>query len=248
MKILKTIYSVYCAVFFFSLFFVLFPFFVLFIQRDKWHYMGHFLNRLWAVTFFTMVFQPSTIVRHFKRKKNQAYVYCSNHTSYLDIPALAFAIPGHFLFVGKASLGKVPMFGYMFRNLYISVNRKSNKGLYQTLEDSCKAIDKNRSVAMFPEATIPQDGWPKMIPFKDGPFRIAIEKQIPVVPVTFPYNWIILPNNGGFLPNRHEMVIVIHEAIETKGMTMANVEELKQKTFDIINAELKKYNKNLIND
>jgi 1-acyl-sn-glycerol-3-phosphate acyltransferase len=207
--------------------------------------MGHFLNRLWAVTFFTMVFQPSTIVSHFKRKKNQAYVYCSNHTSYLDIPALAFAVPGHFLFVGKASLGKVPMFGYMFRNLYISVDRSSQKARYQTLEDSYRAIDKNRSIAIFPEGTIPTSSWPKMIPFKDGPFRIAIEKQIPIVPVTFPYNWIILPVNGGFLPNRHEMVIVIHEPIETKGMTLDNVPELKQKTFDIINAELKKYNKHL---
>ena len=207
--------------------------------------MGHFLNRLWAVTFFTMVFQPSTIVSHFKRKKNQAYVYCSNHTSYLDIPALAFAIPGHFLFVGKASLGKVPMFGYMFRNLYISVDRSSQKARYQTLEDSYRAIDKNRSIAIFPEGTIPTSSWPKMISFKDGPFRIAIEKQIPIVPVTFPYNWIILPVNGGFLPNRHEMVIVIHEPIETKGMTLDNVPELKQKTFDIISAELKKYNKHL---
>jgi 1-acyl-sn-glycerol-3-phosphate acyltransferase len=207
--------------------------------------MGHFLNRLWAVTFFTMVFQPSTIISHFKRKKNQAYVYCSNHTSYLDIPALAFALPGHFLFVGKASLAKVPMFGYMFRNLYVAVDRTSQKSRYKTLQDSYDAIDKNRSIAIFPEGTIPHDGWPKMISFKDGPFRIAIEKQIPIVPVTFPYNWIILPNNGGFLPNRHEMVIVIHDSIETKGMTLDHVQELKQKTFDIINAELKKYNKQL---
>jgi 1-acyl-sn-glycerol-3-phosphate acyltransferase len=207
--------------------------------------MGHFCNRLWAVTFFTMVFQPTTIIRHFKRKKNQAYVYCSNHTSFLDIPALAHALTGHFLFVGKASLGKVPMFGYMFRNLYISVDRSSQKARYKTLEDSFKAVDKNRSIAIFPEGTIPSSHWPKMIPFKDGPFRIAIEKQIPIVPVTFPYNWIILPVNGGFLPVRHEMVIVIHEAIETKGMNMDDVPALKQKTFDIINNELKKYNKHL---
>jgi 1-acyl-sn-glycerol-3-phosphate acyltransferase len=110
------------------------------------------------------------------------------------------------------------------------------------LEAAYKAIDKNRSIAIFPEGTIPKDGWPKMISFKDGPFRIAIEKQIPIVPVTFPYNWIILPNNGGFLPNRHLMAIIIHEPIETTGMTLANLEELKEKTFNIINAELKKYN------
>jgi 1-acyl-sn-glycerol-3-phosphate acyltransferase len=245
MKLLKTIYSVYCAVFFFSLFFIIFPFFVLFIQRDQWHFMGHYLNRLWAQTFFHCVFQPYKIDFRFKQDKNQTYVYCPNHTTYLDIPALAFAIPGHFLFVGKASLGKIPMFGYMFRNLYISVDRTSKKGMYQTLDAAYEAIDKKRSIAIFPEGTIPRDGWPKMIPFKDGPFRIAIEKQIPIVPVTFPYNWIILPNNGGFLPNRHLMTIIVHEPIETTGMTVNDVESLKQKTFAIIDTELKKYNKHL---
>jgi len=79
-----------------------------------------------------------------------------------------------------------------------------------------------------------------MARFKDGPFRIAIEKQIPVVPVTIPYNWIILPDDGKFLLNKRErkVKIIFHEPIETKGLKMSDMEDLKQKTFEIIDSEL----------
>ena len=238
-KIFRYIYAFWCLFWFVTVFMLIFPFFVLFIQNEKWHAKGHFLNKLWAYTVFGACFLPTRVEFQFKRKKGQPYVYCPNHTSYLDIPSLCYALPGYFMFVGKASLTKVPLFGYMFKNLYIPVDRHRLKDRYNTMVKALEAVDKGRSLAIFPEGTIPKGNHPTMIPFKDGPFRIAVEKQIPIVPVTISYNWIILPDNGMFIPNRRLMKTVIHEPIETKGMTVDDIEYLKRLTFETIDNQLK---------
>jgi 1-acyl-sn-glycerol-3-phosphate acyltransferase len=107
---------------------------------------------------------------------------------------------------------------------------------------SYEMLDQGISVAVFPEGTIPKDKGYQMIPFKEGAFRMAIEKQVPIVPITIPYNWFILPDDGVFIPNRHLMKMIIHEPIETKGMNIDQIQELSDKTYAIIQNELIKQN------
>ncbi|MBX9850702.1 MAG: 1-acyl-sn-glycerol-3-phosphate acyltransferase [Cytophagaceae bacterium] len=240
---LRKLYRLWCVFWFILVFLLLFPFFVLFIQKKSWHKHGHFLNKIWAHIVFNAVFLPRDIEYRFRPQKNKAYVYCANHASYFDIPCLAYVLEGHFLFIGKASLMKVPLFGYMFRGLYIAVDRESKMSKYKTMVQCAEALSNNISIAIFPEGTIPRTNTPQLIPFKEGAFRVAIEKQIPIVPVTFPYNWIILPDDGKFLPKRHLMKVIVHDAIETKGMTIDDIEALKEKTFNVIDKEIRKYNK-----
>ncbi|HEX8549072.1 MAG TPA: lysophospholipid acyltransferase family protein [Cytophagaceae bacterium] len=240
-KILRTLYKIQVWTCFIVFFLLLYPFFVLFIQRDSWKAKGHFLNKIWAYSVFGYCFLPCEVIFHFKPKKKTPYIYCSNHNSYLDIPSLCYALPGYFKFIGKAALTKVPLFGYMFRNLYIPVDRHNKRSKYETMQMSFQAIDEGRGLAIFPEGTIPKGNHPHMIPFKDGPFRIAIEKKAPIVPVTLPYNWIILPDDGTYTPNRHLMKVIVHEPIETTHMTLDDVGALKNKTYNIIRDELKKH-------
>src|SRR4051812_28165759 len=117
----RQVYRYWCLFWFVLVFLLLFPFFALFIQNKKWHKYGHFLNKLWAIIVFRACLLPTKIEYRFKPNKKQNYVYCVNHSSYMDIPSLAYGISGHFLFVGKASLAKIPLFGYMFTSLYVSV-------------------------------------------------------------------------------------------------------------------------------
>ena len=100
------------------------------------------------------------------------------------------------------------------------------------------ALDRGISVVIFPEGTIPQKGLPKMIPFKDGPFRIAIEKKVPVVPVTMPYNRKILPDDGKYLIKPGRAKVIIHQPIETKGMSLKDIGRLKKEVFEIIEKQL----------
>lgn len=247
MTITQHLYRAWVVFWFIIAFLCLYPFFVLFIQRESWKKYGHFCNKIWAHVVFFLCRLPVKLEWRYKPDPNKSYVYCPNHSSYLDIPTLCYSLPGYSVFVGKASLAKVPLFGYMFRNLYIPVDRKNSKSKYNTIQMGFEMIDKGRSLSIFPEGTIPKSHGPVMIPFKDGPFRIAVEKQIPIIPITIPYNWIILPDDGKFLPRRHLMKTIIHEPLETKGLTADDIPELKAKVFAIIEAELKKHNPDITN-
>jgi len=77
--------------------------------------------------------------------------------------------------------------------------------------------------------------------FKDGAFRAAVEKQIPVVPVTIPFNWIILPDDNKFLLNRRKAKIIVHKPIIVDRTDSIAVNFVKEETFKVINGELRKY-------
>ena len=108
------------------------------------------------------------------------------------------------------------------------------------MKQSQEAIDNGKSLVIYPEGGIMTKKEPVMGKFKDGAFRTAIEKQIPVVPVTIPYNWIILPPYE-FLVWRGRIKVIFHEPIETTGLTLNDVDMLKEKVFTVINEELKKH-------
>ncbi|MDB5271931.1 MAG: plsC [Chitinophagaceae bacterium] len=203
------------------------------------------VNKVWAHIVFWSCGLRTDVRYKFKPKSNGSYVYCVNHSSYLDIPSLCYSLPGYFVLIGKSSLAKIPLFGYMFRNLYISVDRKSPKSRYDALKRSLETIDKGLSLAVFPEGTIPRNA-PQMAPFKDGAFRTAIEKQVPIVPVAIINNWKILPDDGQFIPRLYPMITVICEPIITKGMTMDDLKTLQKMTYDILHHELKQFNPQLV--
>lgn len=238
----EKIYMIWVWTCFVVVFLLLYPFFVLFIQRESWKKYGHFMNRIWAHTVFYSCFLKTKIEWQFTPSSKQQYIYCANHTSFLDIPTICFALPGYNAFIGKASLAKLPLFGYMFRNLYIPVDRKSTRSRYDTMIQSLEKLSLGYNLAIFPEGTIPPHRQaPRMIPFKDGAFRMAIEKQIPIVPMTIVNNWRILPDDGKFVPRRHLMHTILHAPIETKGLTLNDVDLLKQQTFKQISETLEKF-------
>ena len=247
-KVIEKTYMVWVWTTFVLVFACLYIPFCISVQRESWKKYGHFLNRIWAHTVFLFCFLPTKVEWRFKVNKKKQYIYCANHASYLDIPTMSYALPGYNVFIGKASLGKLPLFGYMFRNLYVSVDRKSSKSKYDTIVQSMKKIDLGYNLAIFPEGTISKNHAPALMDFKDGAFRIAIEKQVAVVPMTIVNNWLILPDDGKYVPRRRLMKTVIHEPIETTGLTMNDVNWLKEKTKHVIADELRKHFPEIYNE
>ncbi len=176
--------------------------------------------------------------RQYLRHLRGNAIFCANHFSYLDIAVMGF-LPRPFVFVGKESIRKVPLFGYMFRKLHITVDRQSLKDRYATYQKSSNAIDVGKDLVIFPEGGIVTDKSPHMVRFKEGAFKTAIRQAVPIVPVTIPNNWIILPDNGQFLPKIRRCAMIIHEPIPTDGLTEADVQDLKEKCFRVIENELK---------
>ncbi len=171
--------------------------------------------------------------------RSRAYIFCPNHFSYLDIVLIYVAIPIYFHTMGKAELQKIPLFKRFFKRMNIPVNRASNVDSHRAFQRAGSDLEKGISVTLFPEGGI-HSTYPQMARFKNGPFRLAIEKQVPIVPVTFLDNWLILPDNFRKSPGQPGLSrIIIHEPIETKGMTDESLVGLKQKVFDVIDKALK---------
>jgi 1-acyl-sn-glycerol-3-phosphate acyltransferase len=154
---------------------------------------------------------------------------------------MGLVIPNYYAFIGKSSLRKIPLFGYMFRKLHIQVERESRLKSHRSFLQALSELEKGRSIVVFPEGGILTKQPPQMSPFKDGPFRMAIEKQVPVVPLTFPYNWKVLPDDGSLLFTRHPVKAIVHPPIPTTGLSLADVEQLKRQTYQVIEQELKKH-------
>jgi len=238
---MQRLYSFWCWCWFVGLFIILFPFFWLFLQRKEWHPKAHYLNRLWGQLYFPICGLPVEIENRAELPTDQTYVFCANHFSYLDIAVMGVALPHYYAFIGKSQITRVPLFGYMFRKLHIPVNRESKMERYRIFQQAVHFLRHGRSIVVFPEGGIKSAQAPQMASFKEGAFRMAIETQLPVVPVTFPYNWQILPDDGRLFFQRKKIKVVVHEPIPTTGLTMDKVELLKDQTYAVIEAELEKH-------
>lgn len=234
---LRRLYSTYSLSLFALIFILMLPVFVLLINFNKRHPLVYTLHRIWAWLFYFLSFIPIKKIYSDKIDFSRQYIYCSNHFSYLDIPAIGINKIRP-IFVGKSSLGKIPLFGYMYRNIHITLDRERLKSRYSALEKCAKELDEGRNLVIFPEGGITSKNPPKMARFKEGAFRLAIEKQIPIVPVTIPYNWILLPDDGKLLLHRHENMIIFHDPVETKNLSIKDLDSLKSRVFDTITKEL----------
>ena len=237
MKLLKKLHTGYGLVIFSTLFIVLFPFFLIPIAFPRTYKLVGILNRIWAKALFILCFLPFSIECRTRLSRSGQYIFCPNHFSYLDIPTMGLT-PVDTVFVGKNEMENIPLFGFMYRRLHITVDRSQLKSRVTTLRRTIDALEAGKSLVIYPEGGIASLCPPEMAPFKDGAFRAAIEKQIPIVPVTIPYNWIILPD-GPLLLNPGRIKVIFHEPISTSGYKPESVAELRTRVRDVIERELK---------
>lgn len=241
MYLLRRIYSIYCFLLFVGLFLLIYPGYLLAIWVPGWWRLGCYTTRLWATLYFPLIGMPIKIEgkEHLKGIKGNA-VFCVNHFSYLDIATMGF-LPRPFVFIGKESIRKVPLFGYMFRKLHITVNRQSLKDRYATYQKSTRAVEQGKDLVIFPEGGIISARPPQMVKFKEGAFKSAIANGVPILPVTLPNNWRILPDNGQFLPKIRRCSMIIHEPIFTRDLSENDVPEIRDRCFRVIDSELRKH-------
>jgi 1-acyl-sn-glycerol-3-phosphate acyltransferase len=241
MTVFRRIYSTYGLLVFALTFILLLPLFVITIEIPGLKKYGRKLNRLWSTIFFTSIFiRVQFVDKHFL-EKDQQYIIVSNHFSYLDIPVLGF-INKDIVFIGKSSLGKIPLFGYMFRNLHIAVDRSNLKSRGESIAKTKQALEEGSSVVVFPEGGITSPAFPLMGRFKDSAFKMAVEKQIQIIPVTLSYNHLILPDDGKLLLKYKKAKVVFHPPIPVNDRDKKSVAEIRNQCFNVIQDQLLKDN------
>ena len=224
-------------------FLILFPLFYFALITKRFD-MVFKLKRFWAriISIFSMLYPKIIYTSKRKQKFPKPCVIVPNHTSYLDILFSPFYIDHTAVYMGKSELLQIPLFKYFFMYLDIPVKRKSATDAHRAFKNAGDMIDAGISVVIYPEGTIGDRGHLKS--FKNGAFKLAIDKQVPIVPVVNLNNWWFLENGGFFKSNGRPGIpkIVVGNPIETKGLTEKDMEELKNKVHTFIKQELDKFN------
>lgn len=172
-------------------------------------------------------------------KDDQTYIYCANHTSNLDIMILCLLAKGRFHFLGKEELLHNPVLKLFFQTIDVPVNRDSKISAFRAFKKVGDNLEQGMSLIIFPEGKIDDRYPPQLVPFKNGPFRLAIEKNIPIVPVSLTNVWQKMWDDGSKYGTRPGVCdIYVHKPLSTKELNIDDSDLLKDRIFEMINSKL----------
>ena len=164
----------------------------------------------------------------------RTYIFMSNHISNLDPPIMIPLIPRRTSVMVKKELFKYPILGETMRiGSLVPVDRGNRDAGIAAVREASKVIKNGVNMTIYVEGGRSFDG--RLLPFKKGPFYLAEECQVPVVPITISGSERAMPKaTFGILP---ELVTVrFHEPIEPADF--GSREELMAKVRAAINSGL----------
>jgi len=141
------------------------------------------IARFWSRRMLSICGVELTAIGAEEVNRDQPIIFMSNHQSIIDILALVATIPTSFRFVAKQELRKIPFFGWaMAVGGHIFIDRFNHEKALGSLQVAGARIRSGTNVILFPEGTRSPSG--ALAPFKKGGFHLAIEAQMPIVPVS----------------------------------------------------------------
>jgi 1-acyl-sn-glycerol-3-phosphate acyltransferase len=202
---------------------------------------------VWADIWFALVFIFHRNIYLEQLKKNQSYIFVANHISYLDAALIPKTFRHSIRPLGKVEMAKVPIFGFIYKNAIVSVDRSSAEHRARSVL-SLKSILKNEiSILVFPEGTFNMTHRP-LKDFYDGAFRIAVETQTPIKPVVILNAYDRMHYNSIFSLNPGKSRSIFLQEVPVEGLTVKDVGMLKEKVFEIMSKELVKRGAKWIED
>lgn len=217
---------------------VMFPFLVLSILKEKWYPYFFVMARIWAKSILYTSGFYYKVTKDQQLDNNSSYMFVANHTSMTDIMLMLAITPKPFVFVGKKELAKIPLFGFFYKRTCILVDRGNPKSRQAVFERAQKRLNQGLSICIFPEGGVPYDESIVLDGFKDGAFRLAIEYQIPIVPMTFPdnkkrFSYTFFSGSPGIMrAHVHKFVLTLGKSIENKSEIKALNEEVRAIILD----------------
>ncbi|MDR0787091.1 MAG: 1-acyl-sn-glycerol-3-phosphate acyltransferase [Gemmatimonadota bacterium] len=159
------------------------------------------------------------------------YVAVSNHESFADIFLISH-LPWEMKWLSKETIFRIPVMGWMMRMAGdVSVTRSNRSSRAEALEACKERLDRKVSVMIFPEGT--RSGSGELLPFKDGAFRLAIGSGVPILPMAVSGTRSAM-RKGSLAFGRSRAEVRVLEPIETAGMTLSDVPELRDRVRSLI--------------
>lgn len=203
----------------------------LFDRRGR---VQHRIARMWA-RFCVVVSGARLTVLHGERLTGETAVYACNHQSYMDTPVIFGTLPFQFRIVARHDLWTMPFIGwYLNRSGQVPVDVEPGKASVASLLGAVRTLKSGMPLFIFPEGGRTETG--HLAKFLHGPAFLAIRAQLPIIPMALAGTWELLPiHSSVFHPV--PVTLAVGEPIDTRGMSMKQVDELTALLFDRI-AEL----------
>ena len=220
---------------------ILFPILLISISKESWYSFFFKIARIWAKFILIGMGFVYKIDREQTPEKDKSYLFVANHTSMADIMLMLVAVKNPFVFVGKAELAKIPLFGFFYKRTCILVDRSSSKSRQAVFLRAQRRLKSGVSICIFPEGGVPEEHI-VLDEFKDGAFRLAINHQIPIVPLTFAdnkkrFSYTFFSGSPG------RMRVKMHKFLSTEGLAVADTKTLNEKSKQIILKQLQQFKK-----
>lgn len=246
MKLFKIVFWVLWRIWFYILIMVpiifLFPILFVLVISDKTYPQFYRVARFWGkIILYGMGFYYKIDFEE-PLEKGKSYMFVANHTSMTDVMLMLAVVKDNpFVFVGKKELVKIPIFGFFYKRVCILVDRKSSKSRYKVFELAQERLRQGLSICIFPEGGVPDDESIVLDTFKDGAFRLAIEHEIAVIPITFAdnkkrFSFTFLSGSPG------KMRVKVHKAVVTQNLVLEDKVKIKEQVRTIILEQLTVYN------
>lgn len=239
MTVFRFLFSTYAAIIFVALMLLIFPLVIIasFFGRIRGGNMVYRLCVFWADCWFASTFISVKSIYEAPYKDGEKSIIVANHISYLDIPMLVKVFRKPLRPLGKIEMTKVPVFGFIYKNAIVTVDRSDAAHRAASLKILRSVLNKGISIFVFPEGTFNETGAP-LKDFYNGAFKLAVETQTPVQPVLFLDTYRRMHYKTVFSLNPGRCRAVYLKRIEPG----ADHHLLKQAVFADMESALVKYN------
>jgi 1-acyl-sn-glycerol-3-phosphate acyltransferase len=182
--------------------------------------LGH-----WGVTLGTSLAGIRTRVAGREHlRPGRAVVFCCNHQSNIDPPILFQALHPRLHVLFKRELTRLPLLGRAFQiGGFVPIDRASREQSMAAIEQAAESLRQGNSFLTFPEGTRSRTG--ALLPFKRGPFLMALKAQAPVVPVAIQGGTASM-KKGSPIVRPTTVSVRIGEPVDTRGMDVSDREKL----------------------
>ncbi len=185
-------------------------------------HIAHRCARAWARLFLWTAGVRVRVHGDWPVDGRASAVYVSNHQSIFDIPVVFATIPAQLRILAKAMLGGIPFIGWHLRLAGHVLVDRANPGP-SVVRKMQRLIRNGSSLVVFPEGTRSDDG--QVGRFKPGVFAIAVDRQLPIIPITISGTRQIM-RKGHLTVFPGVVTVTVHAPISTRGLTRSDVTAL----------------------
>ena len=188
-----------------------------------------YIAQSWTIPLMWASRSKVTLIKNFDYKINQPYVVISNHLSNLD-PMMQFRyLKIKWVFLAKKEVYKLPVFRTAARSFnFIKVDR-SDKNDRKSINEQAKTLFRNGwSLMVYPQGTRAKKD--NFLPFKSGAFHIALENNIPILPVVIAGTGDIWPRGKKFMTSGKAIINTL-EPIDMSKYTKETIDQLVDDTY-----------------